>query len=338
MYHQSSLKHKRFILHYRQLIYPADSLPRKIIVRTMNPLYLPFIQYSRKAVYNILDISIESGIDIPFAPLLRTPFDLLDGFVKYGVLKKNNEHYNVLSVDKNLIREAPIIIPEYEESALILRRAGYPYRGFILPIPWYYIEVFHINGKPLICNPKIAIDLITTLMTRIITVITSYGLNLLIFIDIDDKLKSYFSKPRPNEPWTWSLLIELLRKVISRSDAEKYGFMFCSKPSLLLIESLSSLPVDFISLNPSWYTVDELYSLYKILKGYNVYLAYIIDPSEYLDKRISRIIELSGIFTNRLKYLSTDCKLIHIYNEQGFNGIIEYVKQLPILVEKISPY
>jgi len=304
----------------------------------MNPLYLPFIQYSRRAVNNILDVSIESGIDIPVAPLLRTPFNLLDGFVKYGVLKKTNEHYSVLSMDKNLIREAPIIIPEYEESALILRRTGYPYRGFILPIPWYYIEVLHINGKPLISNPKIAIDLITTLMTRLITVITSYGLNFLIFIDIDDKLKSYFSKPRPNEPWTWSLLMELLRKIISRSDAEKYGFMFCSKPSLLLIESLSSLPIDFISLNLSWYTVDELYSLYKILKEYNVYLAYIIDPNVYLDKRISRFVELSRIFTNRLKYLSTSCKLILIYNELGFNGIIEYIKQLPILVEKMSPY
>ena len=313
-------------------------MPRKIIVRTMNPLYLPFIQYSRRAVNNILDVSIESGIDIPVAPLLRTPFNLLDGFVKYGVLKKTNEHYSVLSMDKNLIREAPIIIPEYEESALILRRTGYPYRGFILPIPWYYIEVLHINGKPLISNPKIAIDLITTLMTRLITVITSYGLNFLIFIDIDDKLKSYFSKPRPNEPWTWSLLMELLRKIISRSDAEKYGFMFCSKPSLLLIESLSSLPIDFISLNLSWYTVDELYSLYKILKEYNVYLAYIIDPNVYLDKRISRFVELSRIFTNRLKYLSTSCKLILIYNELGFNGIIEYIKQLPILVEKMSPY
>jgi len=304
----------------------------------MNPLYLPFIQYSRRAVNNILDVSIKSGIDIPVAPLLRTPFNLLDGFVKYGVLKKTNEHYSVLSMDKNLIREAPIIIPEYEESALILRRTGYSYRGFILPIPWYYIEVLHINGKPLISNPKIAIDLITTLMTRLITVITSYGLNFLIFIDIDDKLKSYFSKPRPNEPWTWSLLMELLRKIISRSDAEKYGFMFCSKPSLLLIESLSSLPIDFISLNLSWYTVDELYSLYKILKEYNVYLAYIIDPNVYLDKRISRFVELSRIFTNRLKYLSTSCKLILIYNELGFNGITEYIKQLPTLVEKMSPY
>jgi len=278
------------------------------------------------------------GIDIPVAPLLRTPFDLLDGFVKYGILEKINEHYNVLSLDKNLIRETPIIVPEYEESALILRRTGYPYRGFILPIPWYYIDVLHINGKPLISNPKIAIDLITTLMTRLITVITSYGLNFLIFMDIDDKLRSYFSRPRPNEPWTWSLLIELLRKVINRGDAEKYGFMFCSKPSLLLIESLSSLPIDFISLNLSWYSVDELYSIYKILKEYNVHLACIIDPHECSDKRINKFIELSRIFSNRIKYLSTSCNLVHVYRELGFSGIIEYIKQLSKLVEIISPY
>lgn len=319
-------------------MYSVDSLPRNTIIKTMNPLYLPSIQYSKEIVHSIIDTAIISGIDIPFAPLFRTPLDLLGGFIKYGVLERDKNHYNILSMDRNLIREASVIIPEYEEAALILRRTGYPYRGFILPVPWYYVDVFHFKNKPIIYIPETAIDFITTLMTRLITVITTYGLNLLIFIDIDDKLNKFFSRPRPSDPWTWSLFIEFMREVIRRGDAEKYGFIFYNKPSLLLIETLSSLPINFISLNPSWYTLHELHQLYRVLKEYGVYLACVIEPDVDLDEEVSKLIKLLNIFSDRLEYLSTDCNLIRIHSKLGLNGIIEYMKQLPIIVEKTSSY
>jgi len=61
----------------------------------MNPLYIPFISYSKDLVENIIYTSLEYGIDIVFAPLFREPMELLIDFVKEGVIGVYNGVYRV---------------------------------------------------------------------------------------------------------------------------------------------------------------------------------------------------------------------------------------------------
>ncbi len=183
--------------------------------------------------------------------------------------------------------------------------------------------------KPLFLSLGEAIDLVSVIVARMVSTIVGYGFNLLVFIDVDNRLTMYYSRHIPPRPWTWSLLIELLHSIISRCDAEKYGFLFCGRPSLLLLETISSLEnIEFIALNPWHYTLDELHVISRIFRENDVFLATIISGEHTCTSGLHMLLR---IFCDRLKYLSTGCGLEKIYGEKGLNGILELIKKLVVI-------
>ncbi len=300
---------------------------RSIELKTMTPIYLPSYSYSEETIEALIDTQLENRIDIPFAPLFKGYNELLR-ILKYGgVINEYSGVYIVKSIKRGAARSIYIDIDEYERASLLLKPTIIPYRGFTLHNPFRFTRDLYIDDTSLLYLPDKAIKYIPQVINKIITTITGYGLNLALFIDYDGFLTRFYSKPKPPPPWTWSYLVELLREVISRSDAERHGFMFCHKANLLLIESIASTPIDLVVLDPTIYDEEELRAIGRIGESEDIAIGIAINTS-YIEHIRRILLRASVPMGHQLRYISLGCEIWRNALRYGLVSIVESIRAL----------